>query len=189
MIGRGSRSILRMVGVVVLLTLVLGAGACGDSDDSDNGADGASAAQGQSAGGDDAAAGSAGSDGGDADDGATAGDATPESEARSAYEEYIDAFYAKDAQGACDRLSEKSQRQWGAGDSGGCEKALETFLDPIQDLADSPRPHVVKLRVDGERAVITAVTGKNDDSKATVPLVKEGGEWKVDVEGGLGGGI
>lgn len=168
MMGRGNWSMLRVLALIALLVLALGVVACGDSDDSDSSGNGAAAAQGDSNGG---------------DDDAPAAD-TPKGQVQAAYDEYIETFYEKDSAAVCDMLSQKGQglwQKWAKGQGRTCESAVDKFFNSDVKLS-SNRPYLVRVRLSGSRALAMAKTKRSD--VYPVPMVKDGGQWKIDTGGG-----
>lgn len=106
--------------------------------------------------------------------------------ARAAVESLYSAIRDGDAEEVCDSLTEAGQRQVAAGGLGGksdsCADAFQKFLDAAErqgGLNLTLKAKVEKVRVDGDKAVATVSFG-GPGRTGPVPLVKQGGEWKVD---------
>jgi hypothetical protein len=164
MTGRGGRWSPRGVLLVALLATTLGAAACGDDGDGDK-----ATAQGQGEG-----------QPRETGDAAPVGN-TPEAQIRTAHEEFIKAFYSKDAESICSLLSRKGQRQWRK-NAKTCEEGVKQFFGSIQGLGER-KPKVIGVRVDGSRAL--ARTQVKGSDVYPVPFIKEDGEWKIDAGGGI----
>jgi ABC-type glycerol-3-phosphate transport system substrate-binding protein len=99
-------------------------------------------------------------------------------------EDVTESFYSaladEDAGEVCDLLSESAaESAAGGGDSceDGFKDALETgAAQAALGLADDIE--VGDSEIDGDSATVTVTSGDQEDE---VPLVKEDGEWKVDI--------
>lgn len=144
-----------VMALAALLVLVLGAAACGDDDD--GGGDGNAAAQAQR-----------GVDPADFDK-------TPDGQVRLAYAQFVEAFYGKDVRTSCAMMTDRTKRQVAAG-AASCETGLRSYFKSGSTLVKD-RPRIVRLKVTGSRAV--AITQVKGSARYPVPLVKQGGEWKI----------
>jgi hypothetical protein len=166
MVKRDARLGLRLIALLALLMLALGAASCGDDDDDGgNGGGGDAAAQGQSQ-----------DDGGDP----VPVDNSPEGQIRAAHTKFIEVFYEKDPGPICDLLSRKGQRDWTTKKAKTCEEGVESFFNNIQDLGKK-RPRITDVRVDGNQAL--ANTRVKGSAVYPVPFIKENGEWKINAGG------
>jgi hypothetical protein len=100
---------------------------------------------------------------------------------RAAFVELRRDFAADDLDGVCVRISRAAKRQVG---SIGHKRPRQCWVD-VGEFADSlgkgdrgGRPKIVAVEVDGDRASVMAVLGK--ESRSKVPFVKEDGDWKLD---------
>jgi hypothetical protein len=162
MVDRDNRWGLRIAALMALLVLALGAASCGgdDGDDGDGGA--AASTQPQ-----------------DEVDPASF-DNTPEGQIRELHAKFINVFYEKDVETVCDLTTRKGQRQWAKGPAKSCEDGLTKFYDSVSGLAKN-RPRVLKVRIDGNRALAT--TRVKGSQNYPVQFRKEDGEWKMDAGG------
>ena len=113
--------------------------------------------------------------GGCGGDSSSGGD-SPEAVTESFYSALADG----DAGGICDLLSESAASS-AAGDADSCEEGVQKGLDtgPAQAaLGVADDIEVGGAEIDGDSAKVTVTSGNRDDQ---VPLVKEDGEWKVDI--------
>lgn len=149
----------RLLALLATVALALGAAACGDSDDDNGGA----AAQGQSQNGDQAPV-----------------DNSPEGQIRATYAKYTDTFYTKDPEAICAMLGQKAQRQWAGKTDKTCEAGIKRFFGAGATLGKN-RPYLVKIRINGQQALATAKT--KTSNTYPVPMVKENGEWKINIGG------
>jgi hypothetical protein len=110
-------------------------------------------------------------------------------QARAAVENLYSAIRDGDAQQVCDSLTTAGQKQVAAGGLGGksdtCADAFQKFLDAAErqgGLNLTLKAKVEKVRIDGDKAVATVSFG-GPGRTGPVPLVRQGGEWKVDQAG------
>lgn len=164
MLDRDNRWRLRVAALMALLVLALGTASCGD-DDADDG-DGGAAANTQSQSQDEV-------------DPASFDD-SPEGQIRALHAAFINAFYDKDVETVCDLTTRKGQRLWARG-AKSCEDGLKKFYDSVSGLGKN-RPRVLKVRIDGQRALATTQVKGND--VYPVQFRKQSGEWKMDAGGG-----
>lgn len=173
-----------LVGAIAIV-LAVGAGACGGSEDGEDGAadrGGAREAPPDGTGADDDDA-----DGGAGADGAAAGRSADEREAVRVMREMGARMEAGDYAGVCELMATAAMEQLvaGSGERGGgrggdsvqrCADMLaEMFGDGVDENLDPP---VTSVEVSGDRAVVTAKPSK-DEPPQRARLRREGGEWRV----------
>lgn len=141
---------LRALTLLAVMVLALGVAACGDDDDGNT----SNAAQKSES---------------------TTVDNSPEGQIRSTYAGFIETFYGKDAKDVCERLTASARKRVGRGYKG-CEQRFETFFKTAN--FGKNKPYVVKLRLDGPRALAFVKT--KTSKQYPVPFQKENGEWKLD---------
>lgn len=113
-----------------------------------------------------------------------------EARIRSAIDDVQAAFEDGDLAGVCDSMTDAARmhvRSIGHKSKGSCARSLRTVYAAIAKERRRPRAterEVLAVEVDGDEASATVSFGGG--SKGTVPLAKEGDEWKVD---GLYGGL
>lgn len=111
-------------------------------------------------------------------------------EIRAAVTKLQRAFAAEDTERVCALLSRAGRRHvaaMGHGSEGPCHFDLYMFIEGVQKSRtwrDRTMRAVTDIDIDGDRA--TAKVQFEDGQTATVPLVDERGEWRVDA---LYGGI
>lgn len=151
MINANDRTKLRALALLAALTMALGAAACGDDDD--GGGDSSNVAQ----------------------EAETTFDNSPEGQIKQAYSDFVDLFYSKRPAEVCGQLTQSAAKRMGKG-FGGCEKRLAIYFKESNLSQD--KPYVVKLRIDGPRAIAMVKTKKSN--RYPVPFRRQNGEWKVD---------
>jgi hypothetical protein len=133
--------------------LAVGAVAC-SSDDSENDADGASA---------------------------QAAKQVSEKQIRSTFDALQDAFTKRDAPEVCDQLTGRAQEQT-ARDGGpslkSCEDVVKQMFVQYGDGNLKRNAKVVRVRVDGDRALATVTAGQTIELPA--PFLKTDDGWKMD---------
>lgn len=157
---RGRRHMgLRLAALAALLALVLGAAACGDSDDEGSDGNGGQAAA---------------QDGGST---ATTADNSPEGQVRATYGKFVEAFYSKDAKGVCEVFGPIPRKQAMTKPGVTCEEGFGEYLEGLGTMSKH-KPYVVKLRVDGPSALAQVRTKTSDIYP--VRFDKLDGEWKIN---------
>jgi hypothetical protein len=109
-------------------------------------------------------------------------------QARAAVDRLYDAMKQGDADGVCAQLSTRARKQIASGGLGStaasCEASFQRFLDAAEKsggLDLTLEAEVQTVRVDGDKATAKVTFGK--DMRGDIPLVKEGGEWKLEAAG------
>lgn len=136
------------------------------------------AAFGLSACGDDQAGGSDSSAG---KNGAPADASSEEQAVYDTYARFVNDIYSGNAAGACQAMTpriRKQMRTLGVGQPT-CERQVSLVLDT--DSKKVLRPRIVRLSMNGDKALAKAKAGNSQ--LYDVPFVKRGEEWKID--GGL----
>jgi hypothetical protein len=149
-----------VLALVALLTLALGVAACGDSDD-DSGGDANAAAQAR-----------------DRVDPADF-DNTPDGQLRLSYAQFVDAFYRKDPQTACDLMTRGMQSKLAKEmrKRKTCEARLKVHFESGGKLKKE-RPRIVRIKFKGSRAM--AVTQVKGSARYPIPFAKQEGKWKIN---------
>ena len=169
MMGIGSsRWTYRLVVLVALLALVLGAAACG-SDDGDDKDSATAAAEQQS---------DKKSAENDADDAKAVKETGRKGEAQAAYMSFVDALYKRDAELVCSKMTAQAQRRMQPGTP--CVKAMTGVVN-IE--FSSTKPYVVEVEK-GKGGELTVWAKTPNSETYPIPFVEQDGEWKVN--GGFG---
>jgi hypothetical protein len=135
---------------------IMGAAACGDSDDE------------------------GGSGGADASPAADASGGTPLEQIKASHEAFRQAVADKDYKAGCEQFSRKLQKEFGGG-GGTCAAGLEQFVSQYSIKKVPATVRTAKVNGDKARVVI-----KDKDAVGRVPFVIEGGSWKMDGGFGTG---
>jgi hypothetical protein len=113
-----------------------------------------------------------------------------QSQIRDVVTNYAAAIADKDGDTACGFLTESARKQVEAAgealDADGCGEVMEKVTaeasdEDRQDLKDA---EVVSVKVDGDRATVQVKAGEDTGDPST--LIKEDGEWRIDVDQGGG---
>lgn len=115
--------------------------------------------------------------------------ASDEDRIRDTFADLQDAFAARDYDELCTVTTAAAQRHVGQlghePPSGNCKREMRRFVGMARSEPVEPaRPRIVEVVMDGERATAVIVAGGT--SRARVPFVKDGDDWKVDA---LYGGV
>jgi hypothetical protein len=95
---------------------------------------------------------------------------------RTALGEYVAALRAGDAQAACSRLSADELAELDR--AGSCEEVFSAGFELFEEEGvEIPDYEVSAVEIDGTAATATLTSGSTEES---LPLVREGGEWKLD---------
>jgi hypothetical protein len=152
---------LRVVAVSAVIALTLGAAACGGSDDSSDGGDQAAKAD------------AAQSD----DGGSTEVDtSTPEGQVRATLLQFADGMQAGDPQKVCSVVTPAVEKQLTAYFES--TKTCEAVVRKVTKGAYDGDPKVTSLKVDGDKATMTAVSATGERQQE-LEFVKTGGVWKI----------
>ena len=158
-------SCVRGVVVVGLAVIALAGAGCGSDDDDGGGGDGGSAAADTASGG-----------GGDGDGGA--GSAADDAAGiRATFKTYVDSLFASDYEKACDQATASERHAVRVISKLPCEAQFRSVfkVNPLQ----LPKPRVMSVKVDGERAIARLDTG--DASRPyRMRMRKVDGVWKID---------
>jgi hypothetical protein len=113
-----------------------------------------------------------------------------ESQIRDVVRNYAAAIADKDGDTACGFLTESARKQVEAAgaalDADGCGEVMEKVTAQASD-ADRQQlkdAEVVSVKVDGDRATVQVKAGDETGDPST--LIKEDGEWRIDVDQGAG---
>ena len=181
-----TRTSLRMLILLALLGLVLGAAACGSDDDGgDSGGGEAAADAGDSAPADAQVDGDGGGAGGSQAAGDEGGEASSsgsgdEQAIRAAQERLQYAFYNRDGERFCAGLTEQVAERFGSADDVSCPAAVRSVIPEPLPRADIEkyRSRIASVVVDGDRAKVKFVQ-VSETKVPPVEFVNEDGTWKL----------
>jgi hypothetical protein len=165
----GARSAWRLAVLLAAVALIVGAVACGSDDGGDGGGDSAAASQ-------DAASGSAG-DGGDEKAVADVGGAE-ERDIAARVNRVQRAILKGDSALICKNFTTQARREAAKRSrKGTCTDNFDQIAAARVKGAEFPK--VVTVKIDGDEADVTL--RENDGRTFPVKVLKQGGEWKLDL--------
>jgi ketosteroid isomerase-like protein len=158
----------RLLTLITVLVLAVGAAACGSDDDGNGGSAAA-----------DSATTDAGSNSGN---GGQATGGSDEQQVEALFADMKKAIANGDADEVCGLMGEQAQAQVASTDpqGGDCKKVF-TRLFKSNTVAEDLNPAFKSVQVSGDRAIVKATPSKGDKTPQEASFVKEGDEWKVNL--------